>query len=175
MNCVLSRYTYITWLLDCDDYLLNSQQINAFVPWHSLSFHLFVCWNLKQNDINLNKAKCVWSLPLLLYSRVWFFLSYIVIPQWNENSFTKRKINYCANYCSCQSVWIRLEVKWSHVLEQFGALCMHNLDDKYSIRSGFEPSTSEFRASTGTNEPSKSFWIFAFYINNPRLLLISGS
>ena len=31
---------------------------------------------------------------------------------------------------------------------------MHNLDDKHPTRSGFEPSTSEFRATTGPNEPS---------------------
>ena len=31
---------------------------------------------------------------------------------------------------------------------------MHNPDDKYPTRSGFEPSTSMFRATTGPNEPS---------------------
>ena len=36
--------------------------------------------------------------------------------------------------------------------EQFGALYVHNLDDKHQTRSGFE--RSEFRATTGSNEPS---------------------
>ena len=31
---------------------------------------------------------------------------------------------------------------------------MHNPDDKYPTRLEFEPSTSEFRAKTGPNEPS---------------------
>ena len=31
---------------------------------------------------------------------------------------------------------------------------MHNLDDKYPALPGFEPSTSEFRATTGLNESS---------------------
>ena len=31
---------------------------------------------------------------------------------------------------------------------------MHNLDDQYPTRPGFQPSTSEFRATTGSNEPS---------------------
>ena len=30
---------------------------------------------------------------------------------------------------------------------------MHNLDAKHPTRPGFEPSTSEFRATTGSNEP----------------------
>ena len=38
--------------------------------------------------------------------------------------------------------------------EQFGALYMHNPDDKHPIRPGFEPSTCEFRAKTGPNETS---------------------
>ena len=37
--------------------------------------------------------------------------------------------------------------------EQFGALYMHNLDDRYPTRPIFEPSTSEFRATTRSNEP----------------------
>ena len=41
-----------------------------------------------------------------------------------------------------------------HAFEQFGALYMHNTDDKYPARLGFEPSTSEFRATTGPNKPS---------------------
>ena len=36
--------------------------------------------------------------------------------------------------------------------EQLGAPYIHNLDDKYRTRPGFEPSTSEFRATTGPNE-----------------------
>ena len=36
--------------------------------------------------------------------------------------------------------------------EQFGALYVHNPDDKHPTRSGFE--SSEFRATTGPNEPS---------------------
>ena len=31
---------------------------------------------------------------------------------------------------------------------------MYNLDDKHPIRPGFEPSTSEFRATTGSNAQS---------------------
>ena len=31
---------------------------------------------------------------------------------------------------------------------------MHNPDDKYPTRPGFEPSTSEFQATTESNEPS---------------------
>ena len=31
--------------------------------------------------------------------------------------------------------------------------CMHNLDDNHPTRPGYEPSTSEFRAPTGPNEP----------------------
>ena len=38
--------------------------------------------------------------------------------------------------------------------EQFGALYMHNRVDKHTNRSEFEASTSEFRATTGSNEPS---------------------
>ena len=37
--------------------------------------------------------------------------------------------------------------------EQFEELHMHNLDDKQPTRPGFEPSTSEFRATIGPNEP----------------------
>ena len=32
---------------------------------------------------------------------------------------------------------------------------MHNPDDKYPTRPGFEPRTSEFQATTGPNEPSE--------------------
>ena len=38
--------------------------------------------------------------------------------------------------------------------QQFGALYMHNFDDTHLTRPGFESSTSEFRATTGPNEPS---------------------
>ena len=38
--------------------------------------------------------------------------------------------------------------------EQFGALCMHNPDDKHSTRPRFAPKTSEFRVTTGANDPS---------------------
>ena len=38
--------------------------------------------------------------------------------------------------------------------EQFGALYMHNSDDKHPTQPGFETSISEFRATTGPNEPS---------------------
>ena len=37
--------------------------------------------------------------------------------------------------------------------KQFGALYMHNPDDKYPTRPGCEPSTSEFQATTESNEP----------------------
>ena len=47
-----------------------------------------------------------------------------------------------------------------HAFEQFGALYIHNPDDKYPTRQGFKPSTSEFRATTGPNEPAwpASWW-----------------
>ena len=41
-----------------------------------------------------------------------------------------------------------------HAFEQFGTLYMQNLDDKHPTPPGFDPSTSEFRATTGSNEPS---------------------
>ena len=42
--------------------------------------------------------------------------------------------------------------------EQFGALYMHNLDDKHPTRPGFESSmpTSQLRATTWTKEPSEA-------------------
>ena len=41
-----------------------------------------------------------------------------------------------------------------HAFEQFGALYMHNHDDKYPSRPGFEPGTPRLQASVDTNEPS---------------------
>ena len=41
-----------------------------------------------------------------------------------------------------------------HALEQFGTLYRHNLDDKPPTRPGFEPSSSEFRVTAGSNESS---------------------
>ena len=41
-----------------------------------------------------------------------------------------------------------------HTFQQFGALYMHNLDDKHPTRPGLEPSSSEFRATAGSNGPS---------------------
>ena len=41
-----------------------------------------------------------------------------------------------------------------HVFEQFGALYMHNHDDKYPSRLGFEPGTPSLQAPVNTNEPS---------------------
>ena len=38
--------------------------------------------------------------------------------------------------------------------EQFGALYMHNPDDKYSAPPGFEPGTSRLQAPVDKNEPS---------------------
>ena len=35
--------------------------------------------------------------------------------------------------------------------EQFGALYMHSLDNKHPTRPGYEPSTSEFLATTWPN------------------------
>ena len=37
---------------------------------------------------------------------------------------------------------------------QFGSLYMHNQDDKYPVRPGFEPGTSRLQAPGDTNEPS---------------------
>ena len=42
----------------------------------------------------------------------------------------------------------------SNSFEQFGALYMHNHDDKYQARPGFEPGTSRLQAPVDTNEPS---------------------
>ena len=41
-----------------------------------------------------------------------------------------------------------------HTFEQFGALYMHNYDDKYLSRPGFEPGTPGLQAPVDTNEPS---------------------
>ena len=38
--------------------------------------------------------------------------------------------------------------------EKFGALQMHNHDDKNPARPGFEPDTSRLQAHVNTNEPS---------------------
>ena len=52
-----------------------------------------------------------------------------------------------------------------HAFEQFGALYMHNHDDKYPSRPGFEPGTPRLQAPVDTNEPSgpakcawEAFW-----------------
>ena len=37
--------------------------------------------------------------------------------------------------------------------EQFGALYLHNHDDKYPAPLGFEPGTSRLQAPVDTNEP----------------------
>ena len=39
-----------------------------------------------------------------------------------------------------------------HSFEQFGALYMHNHDDKYPARPGFEPGTCRLQAPVDTNE-----------------------
>ena len=41
-----------------------------------------------------------------------------------------------------------------HFFEQFGALYMHNHDDKYPSEPGFEPGTPRLQAPVDTNEPS---------------------
>ena len=41
-----------------------------------------------------------------------------------------------------------------HAFEQFGALYMHNHDDKYPSRPEFEPGTPRLQAPVDTNEPS---------------------
>ena len=41
-----------------------------------------------------------------------------------------------------------------HAFEQFGALYMHNQDDKYPSRPGFKPGTSRLQAPVDTSEPS---------------------
>ena len=45
-----------------------------------------------------------------------------------------------------------------HAFEQFGALYMHNHNDKYPVRPGFEPGfepgTSRLQDPVDTNEPS---------------------
>ena len=42
----------------------------------------------------------------------------------------------------------------SRAFEQFGARYMHSLDDKHPTRPGFKPSSSEFRATAGSNGTS---------------------
>ena len=41
-----------------------------------------------------------------------------------------------------------------HAFEQFGALYMHNHDDKYLARPRFEPATSRLQAPVDTRETS---------------------
>ena len=41
-----------------------------------------------------------------------------------------------------------------HTFEQFEALYMHNHDDKYLSRPGFEPGTPRLQAPVDANEPS---------------------
>ena len=41
-----------------------------------------------------------------------------------------------------------------HAFEQFGALYMHNHDDKYPYQPEFEPGTPRSQAPADTNEPS---------------------
>ena len=41
-----------------------------------------------------------------------------------------------------------------HAFEQFGALYMHNHDDKYPSRPGFKPGILRLQAPVDTNEPS---------------------
>ena len=41
-----------------------------------------------------------------------------------------------------------------HTFEQFGALHMHNHDDNYPTRPGFEPGNPRLQAPVDTNEPS---------------------
>ena len=42
-----------------------------------------------------------------------------------------------------------------HDYEQFGALYMHNSNEKHPTRPGLKPSTSQFPATTGLNEHSR--------------------
>ena len=44
-----------------------------------------------------------------------------------------------------------------HAFELFGALYVHNHDDKYLSRPGFEPVTSRLQAPVDTNEPLGNF------------------
>ena len=59
---------------------------------------------------------------------------------------TSRALYYIAQYhrqhCTLQA------------FEQFGALYMHNHDEKYPARPGFEPGTSRLQAPVDTNKPS---------------------
>ena len=41
-----------------------------------------------------------------------------------------------------------------HAFEQFGALSMHNYDDKYPFGPGLEPGTPRLQDPVDTNEPS---------------------
>ena len=42
-----------------------------------------------------------------------------------------------------------------HVSEQLGAVYMHNHDDKYPARPGFETDTSRLQSPVDMNEPSE--------------------
>ena len=56
--------------------------------------------------------------------------------------------------------------------EQLGALYMHNHDDKYPARPGFEPGTSRLQAPVDTNEPSWGRpWWFIDYMKHIICLL----
>ena len=59
----------------------------------------------------------------------------------NLTSIVLYSAQYHRQHCTLQS------------FEQFGPLYMYNIDDKYPTRPGFKLITSEFRATTGSNEP----------------------
>ena len=61
-------------------------------------------------------------------------------------SYYTPEVLYCAQYHRQHSTL--------YVLEQFGALYMHNQDDKYPARPGFKPGTSRLQTPGDTNEPS---------------------
>ena len=54
---------------------------------------------------------------------------------------------------------------------KFGPLYMHNHDDKYPFRPGFEPGTPRLQAPVDTNEPSGPATYFGRCLVNPIIQL----
>ena len=52
------------------------------------------------------------------------------------------------------SAQYRRQHRTLHAFEQFEALYIHNHDDKYPPRPGFEPGTPRLQAPVNTHEPS---------------------
>ena len=53
-----------------------------------------------------------------------------------------------------------------HAFEQFGTLYMHNHEDKYSNRLGFEPGTLRLQTPVDTNKPSGPACKILYQVDN---------